>query len=148
MGKPILTDEPLDWSPASSKCCASLYCNRKRLFQVWQDYCTPSDNAYCKWGVFVLSWCIWVTWLTVLLHKFCLSPQKYETINALRFQSNGKQLEELYKGGWKNLPPEGRWWEEALSGKIEETRAENLKLLPETLGVSNGNFWITRYTYM
>ncbi|KAJ7595317.1 hypothetical protein C8J56DRAFT_922086 [Mycena floridula] len=40
-----------------------------------------------------------------------------------------KVLRDLFKGGWKNVPVEDRWWEQALGGQIEQQRKERLVAL-------------------
>ncbi|KAG7091242.1 hypothetical protein E1B28_010293 [Marasmius oreades] len=40
-----------------------------------------------------------------------------------------KQMNELFKGGWKSTPPEERWWEQAMGSIAEEKRLERLEVL-------------------
>lgn len=58
-------------------------------------------------------------------------PPHWETARALMFPPNGggvKPLLKLLKGGWKDVPVEERWWDQALAG-VEQQRKERLENL-------------------
>ncbi|KAL0566414.1 hypothetical protein V5O48_015599 [Marasmius crinis-equi] len=55
-------------------------------------------------------------------------PPHWSNVQAL-IESNG--LTALYKGGWKDVPVEERWWNTAMGGMVEEQRKERM----ETLGL-------------
>lgn len=38
-----------------------------------------------------------------------------------------KTFRHFLRAGWRSVPPADRWWEDALSGEVEERRAENLR---------------------
>ncbi|KAL0564982.1 hypothetical protein V5O48_017052 [Marasmius crinis-equi] len=59
------------------------------------------------------------------------SPPHWLNVQAL-IESNG--LTALYKGGWKDVPVEERWWNIAMGGVVEEQRKERM----ETLGLLRG----------
>lgn len=40
-----------------------------------------------------------------------------------------KTIRAFLSGGWRDVPPAERWWEQALTGSIEQTRKTNLELL-------------------
>ncbi|KAK2463909.1 hypothetical protein APHAL10511_004081 [Amanita phalloides] len=42
-----------------------------------------------------------------------------------------KQLREFLKGGWRHVPAEQRWWEDALGGCVEVTRKARLDAMEE-----------------
>ena len=43
--------------------------------------------------------------------------------------SDQKVIRDFLSGGWREVPPAERWWEQALTGPIEQTRKTNLELL-------------------
>jgi hypothetical protein len=43
--------------------------------------------------------------------------------------SDPKVIRDFLSGGWREVPPAERWWEHALTGRIEQTRKTNLELL-------------------
>jgi hypothetical protein len=43
--------------------------------------------------------------------------------------SDPKATRAFLSGGWRDVPPAGRWWEHALTGSVEQTRKMNLELL-------------------
>jgi hypothetical protein len=45
------------------------------------------------------------------------------------------------KGGWRDVPEDERWWEDALDGPIEEQRKANLEILdPVRKGMEGARF--------
>lgn len=40
-----------------------------------------------------------------------------------------KALRALYKGGWRDVPADERWWTQALGGAVEQTRVARLPAL-------------------
>ncbi|KAH8093064.1 hypothetical protein BXZ70DRAFT_897800 [Cristinia sonorae] len=64
------------------------------------------------------------------------NPTPYlEKIRALKPRGNFKPIQKFYKGGWRDVPEEERWWLPALGGEIEERRRLNLDLVS---GVQRG----------
>ncbi|KAG6879273.1 hypothetical protein C0992_003948 [Termitomyces sp. T32_za158] len=45
-----------------------------------------------------------------------------------------RKLQELFKGGWRNVPEAERWWDVAMSGVVEERRKKGLDVL-QSLGL-------------
>jgi len=43
--------------------------------------------------------------------------------------ANPKDAQAFLRGGWRELPVEERWWEEALGGAVEEKRRVSLELI-------------------
>jgi hypothetical protein len=54
-------------------------------------------------------------------------PPFWSKVKELR--SNPEAMRAFLKGGWRDVPPEERWWEHALTGSVEQTRKTNLELL-------------------
>ena len=40
-----------------------------------------------------------------------------------------KRMNKFLKGGWREVPEDQRWWEQALGGAIEERRSANMELI-------------------
>nr|VWO99772.1 Phosphate:H symporter (Phosphate:H symporter, variant) [Ganoderma boninense] len=59
-------------------------------------------------------------------------PPHWETVRELRGQAHLehtgslKRLRAFYTGGWRDVPEDKRWWEDALQGEIEERRLRGL----------------------
>ncbi|KAJ8521906.1 hypothetical protein ONZ45_g1417 [Pleurotus djamor] len=56
-------------------------------------------------------------------------PPHWSIVQSLVFPAHGgstKKVQALFKGGWKDVPAEQRWWETCFSGAIEEGRKERL----------------------
>ncbi|KAG6907549.1 hypothetical protein DXG01_008535 [Tephrocybe rancida] len=45
-----------------------------------------------------------------------------------------KKLQALLKGGWRDVPEEGRWWDVAMGGAVEERRRKGLEVM-QSLGL-------------
>lgn len=73
--------------------------------------------------------------LVLASNGFGLSNEKWQEIKQLRSKrssnaggKSGISMRELLKGGWKDVPAEDRWWDQALAG-IEEERIRRLEVL-------------------
>jgi len=55
------------------------------------------------------------------------APPHMEKVRKLL--ANPKDIRAFLGGGWRELPPEERWWEEALGGAVEEKRKVSLELI-------------------
>jgi len=62
-------------------------------------------------------------------------PPHWEFVRNIRSDHSLKGMQELFKGGWKDIPEEERWWDKAMGGVVEEKRRVNLELLE---GVQKG----------
>lgn len=58
-------------------------------------------------------------------------PPHWQKAQALRVAPSGSMpaFAKFLKGGWRDVPEDERWWEDALDGPIEEQRKANLKVL-------------------
>lgn len=78
-------------------------------------------------------------------------PPHWAHVQSLSFASHGgstKALRNLLKGGWKDVPQNERWWDDALGGTVEEQRKTRLEAL-EALrsGMERVRaFWIPLYS--
>lgn len=54
-------------------------------------------------------------------------PPHWDAVKKLL--SSPKETQTFLRGGWRELPAEERWWEQALGGAIEEKRIVTLELL-------------------
>ncbi|KAF8580358.1 hypothetical protein K439DRAFT_1393827, partial [Ramaria rubella] len=63
---------------------------------------------------------------------FAMSHARFSEVQSWRFKDKGKPLRDFYKGGWRKVPEGERWWEDALSGDIEQKRIEGMRELAET----------------
>ncbi|THH30138.1 hypothetical protein EUX98_g4032 [Antrodiella citrinella] len=75
--------------------------------------------------------------LTKVPEPYSLSnpPPHMEKIRAMKAKGNFRPLQNFYKGGWRDVPEDERWWMTALGGEIEEKRRLNLDLVS---GVQRG----------
>ncbi|KAK1215052.1 hypothetical protein PQX77_022355 [Marasmius sp. AFHP31] len=55
-------------------------------------------------------------------------PPHWAKVQAM-VDSGVKELGKFYRGGWKEIPAEERWWDSALGGVVEDTRKERLEVL-------------------
>lgn len=62
-------------------------------------------------------------------------PPYWEKIRALKPKGNHKPMQAFFKGGWRDVPENERWWLQALGGEIEEKRRLHLDLVS---GVQRG----------
>ncbi|KLO12162.1 hypothetical protein SCHPADRAFT_875833 [Schizopora paradoxa] len=75
--------------------------------------------------------------LVLASNGFGLSNEKWQEIKQLRSRrspdmkaqggKSGISMRELLKGGWKDVPGEDRWWDQALAG-MEEERVRKLEV--------------------
>lgn len=58
-------------------------------------------------------------------------PPHWKKAQALRVAPSGSMpaFAKFLKGGWRDVPEDERWWEDALDGPIEEQRKANLEVL-------------------
>ncbi|KAG2159162.1 uncharacterized protein EDB93DRAFT_1118583 [Suillus bovinus] len=58
-------------------------------------------------------------------------PPHWKKAQALRVSPSGSMpaFAKFLKGGWRDVPEDERWWEDALNGPIEEQRKANLGVL-------------------
>ncbi|KAG1903296.1 uncharacterized protein F5891DRAFT_1018610 [Suillus fuscotomentosus] len=58
-------------------------------------------------------------------------PPHWKKAQALRVAPSGSipAFAKFLKGGWRDVPEDERWWEDALDGPIEEQRKANLEVL-------------------
>jgi hypothetical protein len=47
----------------------------------------------------------------------------------LRAQAGSREFRAFVAGGWRDVPKDQRWWEDALGGEVEALRVERLKAL-------------------
>jgi acyl-CoA thioesterase FadM len=70
-------------------------------------------------------------------------PAHWKKAQALRVAPSGSMstFTKFLKGGWRDVPEDERWWEDALDGPIEEQRKANLEILdPVRKGMEGARF--------
>lgn len=69
--------------------------------------------------------------LVLASNGFGLSDEKWSQIKQLRTKRpstpGSLSMRELLKGGWRDVPAEKRWWDQALAG-VEEERVRRLEM--------------------
>ncbi|KAG6860221.1 hypothetical protein C0995_015618 [Termitomyces sp. Mi166 len=64
-------------------------------------------------------------------------PPHWAQAKAVMSRSAGgskRKLQELFKGGWRDVPEAERWWDAAMGGAVEEKRRKGLEVL-QSLGL-------------
>ncbi|KAJ3862788.1 hypothetical protein EV359DRAFT_44441 [Lentinula novae-zelandiae] len=59
-------------------------------------------------------------------------PPHWDKVKPIASTLHGgsiKKLQAFFRGGWKELPEEERWWQEAMGGVVEQQRRQNLQVL-------------------
>ncbi|KAJ3850025.1 hypothetical protein EV368DRAFT_46135 [Lentinula lateritia] len=59
-------------------------------------------------------------------------PPHWDKVKPIASTLHGgsiKKLQAFFRGGWKELPEEERWWQEAMGGTVEQERWQNLQVL-------------------
>lgn len=99
------------------------------LSSIWEE--GPDEILHC---VAMNEMCIKIGRITVppalvFATAGCASPDKVRWDDITRMRSgSGKEMRELLKGGWRNVPEGQRWWDDALA-EFEGERVRRLTVL-------------------